>query len=87
MLVKNFACVSVYARRSSAELGRSLRTLILLSGEDINSNQVDLGSSVLSSLGGGHIDDLAREILNPRITPLVRGCCNTHLTNRCSKTL
>jgi len=38
--------------------------LELLSGEDIKGDQVDLGVSVLSRLGGGHLDDLARTALD-----------------------
>lgn len=30
----------------------------LLSVEDVNSNQVDLGVAVLAGLGGGHVDNL-----------------------------
>lgn len=45
----------------------TLRTLILPSGEDINTDHMDLSTSVLSGLRGGHIDDLAREFLNPII--------------------
>ncbi len=36
----------------------------LLASEDIDSDQMDLGVTVLASLGGGHVDDLAA---NPRI--------------------
>jgi len=43
------------------------RTFILLSGEDVNTNQVDLSATVLSGLGGGHINDLAREFLRNAI--------------------
>lgn len=34
--------------------------LKLLVGEDVGSDQVDLGVTVLSGLGGGHVDDLAK---------------------------
>jgi hypothetical protein len=34
-------------------------TYKLLVGEDVGGNQVDLGVTVLSSLGGRHVDDLA----------------------------
>lgn len=46
---------------------------ILLSSEDINSNQVDLGVSVLSGLGSAHINDLARESLDDHETILPEG--------------
>lgn len=37
--------------------------LVLLVGEDVNTGDVGLGSSVLAGLGGGHVDDLARVTL------------------------
>lgn len=36
----------------------------LLRGEDVNGDQVDLGVTVLSGLRGGHLDDLARAVLD-----------------------
>lgn len=36
----------------------------LLGGEDVNGDQMDLGVTVLASLGGGHLDDLARAVLD-----------------------
>lgn len=36
----------------------------LLASEDINGNQMDLGVTVLSSLGGRHAHDLARAALD-----------------------
>ena len=36
----------------------------LLASEDVKSSQVDLGVTVLASLGGGHIDDLAGTTLD-----------------------
>lgn len=36
----------------------------LLGGEDINGDQVDLGVTVLAGLRGGHLDDLARAVLD-----------------------
>ena len=36
----------------------------LLGGEDVDGDQVDLGVTVLSGLGGGHLDDLARAVLD-----------------------
>ena len=38
--------------------------LQLLAGEDVDGDQVDLGVTVLPSLGGGHVDDLARAVLD-----------------------
>jgi hypothetical protein len=35
-----------------------------LAGEDVDSNQMDLCVTVLSSLGGGHVDNLARAVLD-----------------------
>lgn len=36
----------------------------LLAGEDVNGDQMDLGVTVLSGLGGAHVDDLARAVLD-----------------------
>lgn len=38
--------------------------LQLLPGEDVDGDQMDLGVTVLSGLRGGHIDDLARAVLD-----------------------
>lgn len=42
----------------------------LLSVEDINSDEMDLGVSVLSGLGGGHVDDLAWSALDDDVSVL-----------------
>ena len=36
----------------------------LLGGEDVDGNQMDLGVAVLAGLRGGHLDDLARAVLD-----------------------
>lgn len=46
--------------------------LKLLSGEDIDGDKVDLGVTVLASLGGGHVDDLAGTALNHDVTVLTQ---------------
>ena len=51
--------------------GRDVFQLLL--GEDIRGNQVDLGVSVLSSLGGGHVNDLAGSTLDDDETVLSEG--------------
>jgi len=45
----------------------------LLASEDINGDKMDLGVTVLSSLGGGHVDDLARALLDDDETVLPQG--------------
>jgi hypothetical protein len=45
-------------------VGRGAEIFELLASEDINGDQMDLGVTVLSSLGGGHVDDLARALLD-----------------------
>lgn len=45
----------------------------LLASEDVESNQVDLGVTVLSSLGGGHVDNLAWTALDDNETVLSQG--------------
>lgn len=45
----------------------------LLLGEDIDSNEMDLGVTVLTSLGGRHVDDLARAVLDADESVLSQG--------------
>jgi len=40
----------------------------LLASEDVNGNKMDLGVTVLASLGGGHFDNLARAVLDHNVT-------------------
>lgn len=51
-------------------MGGRAQLLELLSGEDVDGDQVDLGVSVLSGLGGGHVDDLARTSLNHDVSAI-----------------
>ena len=44
--------------------------LQLLASEDIDSDQVDLGVTVLASLRGRHVDDLAWAVLNHNVAVL-----------------
>ena len=44
----------------------------LLPSEDIQSNKMNLGVTVLASLGSGHVDDLARATLNHNVTVLAK---------------
>lgn len=44
--------------------------LKLLASEDVDGDQVDLGVTVLAGLGGGHVDDLARAVLDDDVTVL-----------------
>jgi hypothetical protein len=45
----------------------------LLAGEDIDGNKVDLCVTVLASLGGRHIDDLAGAVLDHNEAVLPQG--------------
>lgn len=45
----------------------------LLGSEDVDGDQMDLGVTVLSGLGGGHLDDLARAVLDADETVLPQG--------------
>ena len=45
-------------------VGRGAEIFQLLGGEDVDSNQMDLGVAVLAGLGGGHLHDLARAVLD-----------------------
>ena len=42
----------------------------LLAGEDVDGDKVDLGVTVLASLGGGHVDDLAGTVLDDDVAVL-----------------
>jgi hypothetical protein len=42
----------------------------LLASEDVHSDQVDLGVTVLAGLGGGHFDDLAWAVLDADVSVL-----------------
>jgi len=45
----------------------------LLAGEDIDGDKMDLGVTVLTGLGGGHVDDLARTVLDADESVLSQG--------------
>ena len=45
----------------------------LLAGEDVDGDHVDLGVTVLASLGGGHFDNLAGAALNDDVPVLPQG--------------
>ena len=51
-------------------MGRGRKILIFLAGEDINTDQVDLGVAVLSSLRSGHFHNLARTVLDNDVAVL-----------------
>jgi hypothetical protein len=54
-------------------VGRWGQIFQLLAGEDVESNQMDLGVTVLSSLGSGHVDDLAWAALDDDEAVLSQG--------------
>lgn len=45
-------------------VGGGREIFVLLAGEDVGSDQMDLGVTVLASLGGRHVDNLARAALD-----------------------
>lgn len=47
--------------------------LEFLASENIDGDKMDLGVTVLASLGGGHVDDLARAVLDHNETVLSQG--------------
>jgi hypothetical protein len=51
-------------------VGGGAELLKLLVGEDVDGDQMDLSVAVLSGLGGGHFDDLARAVLDDDETGL-----------------
>ena len=51
-------------------VGRGRQIFELLASENIDGNNVDLGVTVLASLGGRHFNDLARTTLDDNVTVL-----------------
>lgn len=45
-------------------MGRWAKFFELLAGEDVDSDKMDLGVTMLASLGGRHINDLAGTVLD-----------------------
>ena len=64
---------------SAADVGdvhvvsRGREILVLLAGENVGSDKMDLGVTVLAGLGGGHVDNLARAVLDHDVTVLPQG--------------
>ena len=54
-------------------VGRRAKIFELLAGEDVESDQMDLGVTVLASLGGRHVDDLAGTALDDDEAVLPQG--------------
>lgn len=53
-------------------VSRGRQILVLLGGEDVDGDKVDLGVAVLASLGGRHIDNLAGAALDDDETVLAQ---------------
>ena len=53
-------------------MGGGRQIFELLASEDVDSDQVDLGVTVLSSLGGRHVDNLAGTTLDHNVTVLTQ---------------
>jgi len=51
-------------------MGGRAKVFELLAGEDVDSDEVDLGVAMLARLGSGHFDDLARAVLDDDETVL-----------------
>jgi hypothetical protein len=54
-------------------VGRGGEILVLLGSEDVDGDKVDLGVTVLASLGGRHVDNLAGAALDHDETVLAQG--------------
>jgi hypothetical protein len=54
-------------------VGGGRKIFQLLASEDIDCDQVDLGVTVLASLGGRHFDNLAGTTLDDDVTVLPQG--------------
>jgi hypothetical protein len=53
-------------------VGGGTEIFVLLASEDVESDKMDLGVTVLSSLGGGHVDNLAGAVLDDDETVLAQ---------------
>jgi hypothetical protein len=53
-------------------VGGGREILKLLAGEDIGGDKVNLGVTVLSSLGSGHVNDLAGTALDQNVATLAK---------------
>ena len=53
-------------------VGRGRKIFVLLASEDIGGDEMDLGVTVLASLGGRHVDNLARAALDHDETVLTQ---------------
>ena len=54
-------------------VGGGAQILELLAGEDVDGDEVNLGVTVLSGLGGGHLNNLARVTLDDNVSTLAEG--------------
>ena len=54
-------------------MGRGAKFFQLFSGENVNRNKMDLGVTMFSSLRGGHVDNLARTVLDDNESVLSQG--------------
>lgn len=54
-------------------MGGWRKILQLLLGEDVFSDEMNLGVSMLSGLGGRHVDDLAGAVLDENVSTLPQG--------------
>lgn len=53
-------------------VGGGGNVFVLLGGEDVGSDKVDLGVTVLTGLGGGHVDDLRGGGEDDRLKKLIQ---------------
>lgn len=53
-------------------VGGGGQIFILLGGEDVDGDEMDLGVTVLSGLRSGHVDDLAGTVLDNDVTVLAQ---------------
>ena len=54
-------------------MGGGAKFFEFLASEDIDGDEMDLGMTVLAGLGGGHVDDLARSVLDNNEAVLSQG--------------
>lgn len=54
-------------------VGRGRKIFVLLAGEDVEGDKMDLSVTVLAGLGGGHVDNLAGAALDHDETVLAQG--------------
>lgn len=65
-------------------MGGGAQLFQLLAGEDVDGNEMNLGVAVLASLGGGHVNNLARAVLDHNESVLAKSGTLHGIGSRCT---